>query len=775
MHRRNFLKSSVACATAASAVRYAPAFAASNQQIAGRQVIPFDHNWLWSRTLDEGATEREFNEESFTAVTLPHSNVFVPWHNIDQRSYQFASIYRKYFSLPPELRHQRIFIDFEGVMTSTKLWLNGALIGEYAGGFTPFSFELTESLDFDRPNILAVEVNSREQKEIPPFGYELDYLTYGGIYRQVSLRAVPRFHISEVFAYAEDVMTSSPGLSATIHLSDASDRVARPDTVELSLLDKNHQLATTSQPLKAIDLQSAKVSLSLTSLKDIKRWELDAPHLYQVRVRLLRKGAVVDEQICVIGFREAVFTPEGFRLNGRILKLRGLNRHQSFPFAGPAMAARVQHRDAYILKHELKCNVVRCSHYPQSRHFLDACDRLGLLVIDETPGWQHVGDSTLWRERYLDNTRRMVERDRHHPSVILWSVRINESRDFHELYKKVNDLAHSLDTTRQTTGVRYFQESELLEDVFSMNDFTFPLKTPNHPLYLNTEFVGAEFPVRPGDDNSRHREQILRYAEIYNQIAGDKSFSGGLGWCAFDYQTHEDFGAGDHICYHGVMDTFRQPKPAAGFFRSQCAPSEEPVLEPGFHFAQNDQPGGLEHAVICSNCEAIRCSIKKGETWHHVIDLSPDRTRYSHLAYPPFFLTLPDGNDDWGDLKLEGIIRGTVAITRMLSSKGIDQQFILTADDTALIADGMDATRVAMTITDEYGARRPLSNDPIEVTLEGPAILLGTPTLALVAGTAAVWIRTTDQPGTIRVSAKHPVFGIKSLTLNSNASDIRGL
>ncbi|WP_446743021.1 glycoside hydrolase family 2 protein [Silvibacterium acidisoli] len=773
MQRRTFLKRGVAFATSIGAARYASAIAPQDAQARGRQVIPFDHNWLWAKSSDTAATEPGFDDSAFAPVILPHSNVFVPWHNIDQLSYQFVSTYRKHFTLPEELQHHRIFIDFEGVMVSAKVWLNGEEIGEYAGGFTPFSFELTGNVFFDKPNVLAVQVDSREQEDIPPFGYELDYLTYGGIYRQVSLRAVPKTHIADLFAYGQNVMSESPGLTAAVTLDRSAGDTESPEVIELSLLDQDRELGTVSKRLRSADLKAETINLSLSDLKGIQRWDVDSPRMYCVRVRLLRKGIVLDETTRLIGFREAVFTPEGFRLNGRIIKLRGLNRHQSFPYAGPAMPARVQRRDAYILKHELKCNVVRCSHYPQSRHFLDACDALGLLVIDETPGWQHVGDSNLWRDRYLDNTRRMIERDRHHPSIILWSIRINESRDFHDLYVRVNKLARSMDSTRQTTGVRYFQESELLEDVFSMNDFKFPLKAPNHPLYLNTEFVGAEFPVRPGDDNARHQEQILRYAEIYNQIAGDKAFAGGLGWCAFDYQTHADFGSGDHICYHGVMDTFRQTKPAAGFYRSQCPPEEEAVLEPGFHFAENDQPGGLEHAVICSNCESIRCSIKRGEAWHHVIDLSPDRSRYPHLAYPPFFLTLPDGNDDWGDLKLEGMLRGSVAITRTLSAKGIDQKLVVAADDSQLVADGMDATRITMTITDEYGARRPLSNDPLEIALEGPALLLGTPMLALVAGTAAIWVRTTTKPGTIRLSIKHAIFDTQTVTINSVASDAR--
>ncbi len=148
---------------------------------------------------------------------------------------------------------------------------------------------------------------------------------------------------------------------------------------------------------------------------------------------MLRGASVVDEDTRKIGFRQAQFTDHGFELNGKVVKLRGLDRHQTFPFVGQAMPARVQQRDADILRKNLKCNIVRTSHYPQSRHFLDRCDEIGLLVLEEIPGWQHIGDEP-WKLISIDNVRRMIRRDWNHPSIILWGVRINESKDDHDFY-----------------------------------------------------------------------------------------------------------------------------------------------------------------------------------------------------------------------------------------------------------------------------------------------------------------------------------------------------
>jgi beta-galactosidase len=446
-------------------------------------------------------------------------------------------------------------------------------------------------------------------------------------------------------------------------------------------------------------------------------------------------------------------------LNGKVIKLRGLDRHQTFPFVGQAMPGRAQRSDAQILRKNLKCNIVRTSHYPQSRHFLDACDEMGLLVLEEIPGWQHIGDES-WKQVSIDNVSRMIRRDWNHPSVILWGVRINESRDDHDFYARTNALARRLDPTRQTGGIRYFQSSEFLEDVFTMNDFGFPLQKPNHSRYLNTEFVGHTYPTKTIDQVERLTEHTLRHARIHDQLASDPQYAGGLGWCAFDYNTHGDFGSGDRICYHGVTDIFREPKPAAGFYKSQCDPTDEVVLEPAFHWARGDESIGFTKAVVCSNCDHLKLYIA-GKL---VAEADPNKTEFVHLRYAPFVADLSQAVFKWGDLRIEGYIDGKQAIVKTLSGKGVDQKFALLPDDTRLNADGADTTRVVLRVTDEFDAIRPFANDAIKLELEGPAEIIGDNPFALIGGTGAIWIRAKEQPGTVKLTAKHPVLGTQQLS-----------
>jgi beta-galactosidase len=767
MDRRDFMKTSSALLASAAVGKRV---FAEEQSAGGRMILAMNRGWRYNPKVVEGGHEAGFDDSRFDRVVVPHTNLKLPWHGFNDKEYEFVSLYRRKFRLPAEAKGKHVFVDFEGVMTASTVWINGQKLGEYKGGYTPFSFELTPHLNFDGDNVLAVDVDSTERPDIPPFGYQIDYLTFGGIYREVSLRVVPSTFIENIFAQPKDVMSGNPSLDVQCfvqHLEASRDTV----TLEATLFNGDKAVAKARQEVLPSQAAMEPVShtLAFGKLNGIELWDLKSPKLYTVKVQLMRGSQVVDEDSRRTGFREAQFTDHGFELNGEIIKLRGLDRHQTFPFVGQAMPGRVQRRDAYILRKQLHCNIVRTSHYPQSRHFLDACDEYGLLVLEEIPGWQHIGDKA-WQDISVDNVSRMIRRDWNHPSIVLWGVRINESRDNHDFYVRTNAMAHKLDSTRQTGGIRYFQESEFLEDVFTMNDFGWPLKPPNHPRYLNTEFVGHTFPTKTIDENARQREHTIRHARVHDQLASNPQYAGGIGWCAFDYNTHYDFGSGDRICYHGVLDIFREPKCAAGFYKSQCDPEQEIVLEPAFHWASGDEATQFTIAMICSNCDHLKLFVKNNGEWKQFAQADPDREQFKHLKYPPFSVDLTKIDMEkqklqWGDLRIEGYLNGKQVASKTLSGLGVDQKFSILADDRELVADGADTTRVVLRVTDEYDAIRPYANDPIVFTLEGPAELIGDNPFGLIGGTGAVWVRAKEEAGTVRLAAKHPRFGTQTVEI----------
>ncbi|PYQ45410.1 MAG: glycoside hydrolase family 2 [Acidobacteria bacterium] len=768
MDRRTFLQQSGTILAGAALTPYAVAKDGkqSDSSSGGRLVLPMNRKWRYSRSVVEGGHEKNFDDSKFDAVVIPHTNIPLPWHGFDEKTYEFVSLYRRRFKVPAEVRGKRVFVDFEGVMTASTVWINGTRLGEYKGGYTPFSFDLTPHIDFEGENVLAVDVDSSERPDIPPFGYEIDYLTFGGIYREVWLRVVPATFIENMVVRTKDVLTPNPGAEVVCFIQHGEASKAGA-TLDVELLDGERVLAKASQslPAAAAAAEPTAHSVRLDGLKGISLWDLEKPKLYTARVRLRHGNEVTDEDSRRFGFREAQFTDHGFELNGKVIKLRGLDRHQTFPWVGQAMPGRAQRRDAEILRNKLKCNIVRTSHYPQSRHFLDACDEIGLLVLEEIPGWQHIGDAA-WQDISVDNVGRMIRRDWNHPSVILWGVRINESRDNHDFYTRTNALAHQVDPTRQTGGIRYFQESEFLEDVFTMNDFGWPLKPPNHPRYLNTEFVGHTYPTKTIDQVERLMEHTIRHARVHDQLASNPQYAGGIGWCAFDYNTHGNFGSGDRICYHGVTDIFREPKPAAGFYKSQCDPAEEVVLEPAFHWARGDASIGFSKAVVCSNCEHLKFYIDD----KLVADVDPDRKQFAHLKYAPFVFELGELFHKWGDLRIEGYIQGKLAITKRLSGRGVDTRFLLLPDDAELMADGADSTRVVLRVTDEFGNVQPFANDAIKLQLEGPAEIVGDNPFSLVGGTGAIWIRAQQTAGTVRLKAVHPSLGTQQAAIKLVAS-----
>ena len=572
--------------------------------------IPFNNDWLFTEDFDGGF-------ENAATVRLPHTAKEIPYNYIDCTVYQMVCGYRKRFHAPEDWRGKRLLLRFDGAAHEATVFCNGAQVGHHACGYTAFTVDITEQVVFGAENTVDVRLDTRESLNIPPFGFVIDYLCYGGLYREVTLEV-------RECGYIEQALLENSGLrEIRLRISSESSKVVTdiigPDgRVAASAIGKEFTL----------------------SVPGGKLWTLESPVLYTARIRACEAGRVIDERCVRFGFRTVRFENDGFYLNGEKVKLRGLNRHQSYPYVGYAMPASIQAFDADILKYELGVNAVRTSHYPQSQHFIDRCDELGILVFTEIPGWQHIGDEA-WKKQAVINTEEMVRQYMHHPSVMLWGVRINESQDCDELYRLTNKAARSIDGSRQTSGVRYLEKSRLLEDVYAFNDFSHSgynagLKVKsavtskkNRP-YLVSECNGHMFPTKPFDDERHRLSHALRHAKVLDAMYAADDVCGIFPWCMFDYNTHQDFGSGDGICYHGVMDMFRNPKLAAAVYASQSENAPCCVVSSSMDIGEHPA-GDVGRVFVFTNADSVR--LYKNDVF--VKEFFPCRDEYPALPHPP--------------------------------------------------------------------------------------------------------------------------------------------
>jgi len=551
-----------------------------------------NNNWEY---IDQWSDAFIIDGSADKIVRLPHTVQELPLHYANSESYQKVVGYRKKLTFDSSLKDRRYFIRFDGSAHETTVYFNGKELYVHSCGYTAFIVELTDNILFDQENVLTVKVDSREGLNTPPFGFVIDYLTYGGIYRDVWLYDKPAYFIKDVFVTTNTL--------DTVSVSIQTDGLVPIDSYQVKILDSMGEIIAQ----QAVSINKHQVQIPV---KNIHAWTAESPTLYRCIVELGDDTFVTN-----FGFRTIRFDQNNLYINDQKVFLRGLNRHQCYPYIGYAAVDSLQEEDVRILKEELHVNAVRTSHYPQSQSFIDACDRYGLYVFTEIPGWQHIGDQT-WKQQAIRNTEDMVLQYRNHPSIILWGVRINESLDDDELYAKTNAVARALDPSRPTAGVRYLTKSHLLEDIYTFNDFSHHgdnkgvlsksevMVDTHHPLIIS-EANGHMFPTKSFDTQARRQEHALRHARVFSDAMADHQHTGVFQWCMFDYATHKDFGSGDRICYHGVMDSFRNPKLAASVYASQQ--DEEPILAISTSMDIGDyNAGNLPDFYAFTNADEVR-------------------------------------------------------------------------------------------------------------------------------------------------------------------------
>lgn len=604
-------------------------------------------DWLFTEQFEDSLTAPEYPENKLQPVRLPHTCKETPFHYFDESLYQMVSGYRRHLLIPKDWQGKQILLTFEGAAHDSTVFCNGKKVGEHHCGYTAFTVDLTDNVLYGQDNLLCVRLDSRENLNVPPFGYVIDYMTYGGIYRDVRLEVKENVSLSDIFVHTAIDFRSSPvtaQITSEITLTESAENM----TIRQYYMPKSTAAAQESWRLLCEQTVSTDVScdkeFSLTAtITAPLLWDTEEANLYILKTQLYQDNTLLDETETTFGIREAVFKKDGFYLNGKKLRIRGLNRHQSYPYVGYAMPESMQRLDADFLKKELGLNAVRTSHYPQSHYFLERCDELGLLVFTEFPGWQHIGDDA-WKAQAVANAEDMIRQYRNHPSIILWGIRINESPDDDAFYEKTNAVAHKLDPSRPTGGVRAMKKSHLLEDVYTYNDFLHDGEMPGcdpkkkvtsdmEKPYLISEYNGHMYPTKAFDNEERRSEHAIRHANVLDAVAGQPDIAGSFGWCMFDYNTHKDFGSGDRICYHGVMDMFRNPKLAANIYA--CEQEQTPVLEITSSMDIGEHPGcNRGNIYILSNAD----SVKMYKNDRFIKEYLPEMSPYKHLKHGPILI-----------------------------------------------------------------------------------------------------------------------------------------
>lgn len=749
--------------------------------------IAFNNDWLFTENFDAGFDEA-------VSVRLPHTAKEIPYNYINCRDYQMVCGYRKIFTAPGDWQGKKLILRFDGAAHEATVFCNGERVGYHACGYTAFCVDITDLVRLGGENVIDVRLDTRESLNIPPFGFVIDYLCYGGLYREVTLEVKEPEYIKEV-------------LIENTGLREIRVRIASECGCLVTDIVDNSGAVISSAVGKAFELNVPEAEL----------WSVDSPALYTARVRAMRDGECVDEKRLRFGFRTVIFKSDGFYLNGERLKIRGLNRHQAYAYVGYAMPRSVQELDAEILKNELGVNAVRTSHYPQSQHFISRCDELGLLVFTEIPGWQHIGDED-WKRQAVKNTDEMVRQYMHHPSIMLWGVRINESQDCDELYRRTNAVAHTLDSGRQTSGVRYIEKSRLLEDVYAYNDFSHcgdnaglkPKKSvtsKKHNGYLVSECNGHMFPTKAFDDERHRLDHALRHAKVLDAMYADDDISGIFPWCMFDYNTHQDFGSGDGICYHGVMDMFRNPKLASAVYASQS--EDKPCCVVSSSMDIGEHPAGdIGRVYVFTNADCVRL-YKDGV---FVREFAPSREEYPALPHPPVIIddfigellitqegfdektaaavkecllvvakfgpsSLPpkilakfarlmllkgfkfsDGVElygkyigNWGGEATKwrfDAVKGGKLICSVTRSPGQRVHLEVSTSKTQLCeGDTYDAAAVRIRAVDEHGNLAPYWQEPVILKCSGPIMLIGPEIISLKGGSGGCYVKTCGSSG----------------------------
>ena len=756
----------------------------------GRQVYNFNPGWRYIKGDVKNAEHVDFNDTQWEIITAPHTVELMPAEASGCRNYQGIVWYRKRFILPSESKGKDVSIHFEGIMGKQKLYFNGRLVKENAGGYLPVNVDLTAlGAHAGDTCLIAIMADNNNDKTYPPGKpqYTLDFAYHGGMYRDVWMICKNKVAITDaiearkmagggVFVHYDNISSKNVDVFIDTELKN-NDTKSKSIQLETTLTDKSGKFVKKISSRISLKPQESKTVNQKLSVQNPQLWSPETPDLYQVNLLLKDGKTSLDGGMVRVGIRKAEFRGKaGFYLNDKPYgQLIGGNRHQDFAYVGNAVPNSQQWRDVKRLR-DAGCTIIRTAHYPQDPAFMDACDELGIFVIVATPGWQFWNKDPKFEQLVYENTRNMIRRDRNHPSVLLWEPILNETsfpKDF-----SLNSLKITKDEFPYPGAPGAAAD---LHSAGVAENYDVVYGWPTDEGKVKQSIFCREFGENVDDwyaHNANNRasrswgEKPMLTAAMSLSVSYDAMFHtsgqfvGGALWHPFDHQRgyHPD------PYWGGIFDAFRQPKYAYYMFKSQVAPTGQhggADAGPMVYVVNEMTPFSDKDVVVFSNCDSVRLTAYEGKSWTKPVVKTKNQIPYAPVIFENLFdfwemrdYSYKRKKPELISFQVEGIIEGKVVCSEKKMPSRRSTKIRLSVDKLgkSLVADGSDFIIVIAEITDDNGNVRRLAKDNIMFSVEGEGEIIGNEKIGanprvIEWGSAPILIRSTTKAGKIKVKA----------------------
>ena len=680
-------------------------------------------------------------------------------------------VYRKRFDYPLE-KGRRLSIHFEGAMHTAEVFLNGQLVGSHIGGYLPFDVDLTSELQ-DSANVLEVFLDNREDPTVPPGKpiKDLDFYYHAGIYRNVWLEEVSGVQIQHPYFQTISANAQIAEIQLEFDLRYEPDWIILPIQVEAKLGENIIQLSNE----QFIDSTNTIIYKGSLKLNTPKLWSPTDPYRYELTINIIHANDTLASQVLKVGIRKPELKADGFYLNGTKLFLSGTNRHQEYPYVGYAVPDNAQKRDAQLIK-DAGFNFVRLSHYPQAPAFYEACDELGIIVMDAIAGWQYYNPSRIFEQRCRNDLYALTFRDRNHPSVIFWENSLNETNMPDDFIAQMNYIL------KQQIGSNGFSAGWLDHpsyDVFiparqhaKAPDYWAGYKPKAKAMFIaeygdweyyaqNAGFNQTQFAdLAPTERNSRHLrsasekallQQAFNFQEASNSNRKGANIIGEANWVCFDYNR----GYSPDLEASGIYDITRLPKYAVSYYKSQLL---DATHKPYVKIATNWSVLSPTSVTVYSNCDQVELLLNDKSILKKTATPGPAS---DYLAQPPFQFEIPAF--EAGKLVARGFNRQVRVASDQVQTPGKPVQITLELDT---LQTGIDTTKadlifVRAKLLDANGTVVPTNDYKVTFSVQAQDAGLMCPAIqAMEAGIASALLRTEAPAHEILIKVSLTALGL---------------